>query len=121
MYQYTSTGYKFVDYEGDAPPDRCPGPAYDNARGCGRFLAEDTWMCGRCKAESNEYWKADSEREAQLEADMLEAQRLADKAYWEGDGARLLEEQRAWLAECADSLPIGPHPVLLPFDDDLPY
>lgn len=57
MSTYGGGGRLDWDYEDDAPPTHCPGPSYDDSHGCGRFLSVGAWMCDRCRAETDAYYK----------------------------------------------------------------
>lgn len=93
-----------VGPDDDGPPTYCPGPSYDDAHGCGRFLSVGAWMCVRCRAETSDYWKDDAKWRAKIDrrsAELINAERL----YWESPEAQAM-------------LAAGTSPV---FDEDLPF
>ena len=100
------------DYE---PLTRCPGPAHPDAHGCGRFLAAQTSMCERCRTESEDYWREDIARMAQLDAEFDMQANDAIDAYWRSpEGQAEMANQAALNAEWDASGPLD-NP------DDLPY
>lgn len=72
------------EYDDESPPTHCPGPSIpDHAypRRCGRFLVAGAWICARCHAETESYWRNDKAEEA-AHMQRLVAQEAAHWANW---------------------------------------
>lgn len=87
------------DPDDDAPPSHCPGPSYDGAHGCGRFLSVGAWMCDRCRAETSAYYQEETAVLAQI---VVGAEARMD-AYWiSNEGQRLIADEQARCFELED-------------------
>lgn len=120
MRDWINEGVDPDDYE---PLTRCPGPAHPDSHGCGRFLVALTSMCERCRTESEDYWREDIARMAQLDAE-FDMQSAAIDAYWQSpEGQAEMAAHAAYIADCDASGPSIAQQMAYTNDDldDLPF
>ena len=70
IFDYYSAADLGIEPEYDEPTGHCFGAAYPGAKGCGRFVPPGEYICASCKAESDSWYQAESDRDAQLQAEM---------------------------------------------------